>query len=516
MRLIMVLSSALLVAQPTAQAQAQSVPAPLIAAQATAAQPAPDRIARAIPAIDRIFADFQQSSHAPGLVYGMVADGRLVHVRSFGVQDLQAKRPVTPESLFRIASMSKAFTALAILKLRDEGRLSLDDLAEKHVPEMRRWTYPTADSPRIRIRDLLSHSAGFVTDDPWGDRQQILSEAEFSRMVAAGVPFTRAPGLAFEYSNFGYALLGRIVANASGMPYDRYIAATIMRPLGMASTGYEVRDWPIERRAIGYRWENDAHLEEPTMRHGAFGAMGGVQTSANDYARWIAFLLSAWPARDGDQGGPVARGTVREMAEGSNFPRLRQRFGSTPVTQAIAYGRGLIAATDPELGNTLSHGGGYPGYGSHMMLMTDHGVGIFVFTNRTYNGGAGAAWDAAVELHKAGALTGRITPVSASLRAAYGAAGDMYREGRVDKAAPGSLAMNFLMDRSAANWAREFARLKGQVGECRTDAPLIATGQLSATFEWQCERGRLQGQLLLAPTAPAGIQALRLNPVPPA
>jgi CubicO group peptidase (beta-lactamase class C family) len=82
---------------------------------------------------------------------------------------------VTADSLFRIASMSKAFTALAILKLRDEGRLSLDATAETYVPEMRGWRYPSADSPRITVRDLLSHTGGLVTDDPWGDRQQVLT-----------------------------------------------------------------------------------------------------------------------------------------------------------------------------------------------------------------------------------------------------------------------------------------------------------------------------------------------------
>jgi CubicO group peptidase (beta-lactamase class C family) len=111
--------------------------------------------------------------------------------------------------------MSKAFTALAILKLRDEGRLSLDATAETYVPEMRGWRYPSADSPRITVRDLLSHTGGLVTDDPWGDRQQVLTPAEFTRMIRDGVPFTRTPGTAFEYSNFGYALLGRIITNVS-------------------------------------------------------------------------------------------------------------------------------------------------------------------------------------------------------------------------------------------------------------------------------------------------------------
>jgi CubicO group peptidase (beta-lactamase class C family) len=492
----------------------------LVAAEA-AAQPAPaavqsasPEISRAIPELDRIFDDFQQGSHAPGLVYGIVADGRLVHLKTFGVQDLTAaRRPVTADSLFRIASMSKAFTGLAILKLRDEGKLSLDALAETYVPELKAWRYPTADSPRIRVRDLLNHTPGFVTDDPWGDRQQVMSEADFTRMLKQGVPFTRAPGLAFEYSNFGYALLGRIVTNVSGMPYDQYIMRDIQRPLGMASTGYEVTDWPLQRRAIGYRWENEAHSEEPTMRHGVFGAMGGVQTSASDYAKWMAFLLSAWPARDDKDAAPVARSTVREMAMGSNFPRLRQRFGSTPVTQAAAYGMGLIAAQDPELGNTLSHGGGYPGYGSHMMLMTDHGVGIFVFSNRTYNGGSGAAWDAAVALHKAGVLKGRSLPVAAPLAVAYRAAGAMYRAGSVEPARK-LLAMNFLMDRSAANWRRQLANVRGDLGACRTDGPLTATGALAGTFRWECDKGALEGNLLLAPTDPAGIQSFRYTIIP--
>jgi D-alanyl-D-alanine-carboxypeptidase/D-alanyl-D-alanine-endopeptidase len=481
---------------------------------AALAQEMPAKVAETIPAIDRIFADFQLDSHAPGLVYGIVADGRLVHARAFGVQDLEARRPVTADSLFRIASMSKAFTALAILKLRDEGRLSLDALAETYVPEMRGWRYPTADSPRIRVRDLLNHAGGFVTDDPWGDRQQVLSEAEFTRMLKQGVPFTRAPGIAFEYSNFGFALLGRIVSNVSGQPYNQYIERNIMRPLGMVSTGYEVRDWPIERRAIGYRWENSAWSEEPTMRHGVFGAMGGVQTSANDYARWIAFLLSAWPPRNDAEAGPARRSTVREMASGSNFARLRQRFGKTPVTQAAAYGMGLIAAQDPVLGNTLSHGGGYPGYGSHMLLLTDHGVGIFVFSNRTYNGGSGAAWDAAVALERAGALLGRTLPVTESLAAAYRAAAAVYRAGNVG-AASKLLAMNFLMDRSAQNWSRELARLKDEVGACDTAAPITPTGALAGTFSWRCEHGRIDGNLLLAPTDPAAIQALRLNVAAP-
>ena len=471
------------------------------------------KIAAAIPEIDRLFADFQVDSRAPGLVYGIVADGRLVHVKGLGVQDLVHKRAVTPDSLFRIASMTKAFTALAILKLREEGKLGLDDLVETHVPEMRGWTYPTKDSPRIRIRDLLTHSAGLVDDNPWGDRQTPLPEADFTRMLQTGVPFSTTPGTRYEYSNFGYALLGRIIANVSGQPYRLYVEGELLAPLGMASSGYQVREWPVEQRAMGYRWEEGRWTVEPTMADGAFGAMGGLQTSAKDYARWVAFLLSAWPARDDAEAGPVARASVRMLAQGSNFMGVAQRNGASGATacrQAAAYGFAMRVAQDCDLGLTLAHGGGYPGYGSHVMLMPDHGVGIFVFTNRTYNGGSGPAWDAAVALHKAGALIARTIPVSALLADGYGAAGRIYAAGDV-LAARDRLAMNFLMDHDATQWGKRIAAVKQEVGACASDAPVVATGALAGRFTWTCERGRVAGTILLAPTPDAQIQELSIT-----
>src|SRR3954454_24846937 len=296
--------------------------------------------------VDRAMENYRLDAHIPGMVWGIVQDGRVVHVKAGGIQDTAMRRPVTADTLFRIASMTKAFTALSILKLRDEAKLSLDEPAETYVPELRGWTYPTEDSPKIRGRGLLTHTAGFVTDDPWGDRQTPLPEEEFTRLLKEGVPFTRAPGLAMEYSNFGYALLGRIVANVSGQAYKDFVRGLIFTPLGMASTGYDVGASPAERRAFGYRWEDDAWKLEPTMAHGAFGAMGGIETSANDYAKWVAYLLSAWPARDGTEAGPVRRSSVRELSTGANFPSVRVRPGSTGANAcrlAATYAMGFYA-----------------------------------------------------------------------------------------------------------------------------------------------------------------------------
>ena len=483
------------------------------------AQEAPSKtLDQLTPEIDALFARFQTDQHVPGVVYGVVKDGKLAYVKGLGVQNIADKRPVTPDSLFRIASMTKAFTALSILKLRDDGKLRLDDLAEQYVPEMKGWTYPTKDSPRIRVRDLLQHVGGFVTDDPWGDRQQVLPQDAFTKMIAAGVPFSRVPQSQHEYSNFGYALLGRIVANASGMPYTTYVQQTILTPLGMTSSGFDAPKAPKARYALGYRWENERWSPEPEMADGAFNAMGGLQVSANDYAKWVAFLLSAWPARDDPETGPVRRATVREMAQGLNFTSVVNRTGASGAAAcklSSAYGMGWRVAQDCELGLTLAHGGGYPGYGSHVMLMPDYGVGVFALSNRTYAGPSAPAWDSAVAMDKAGLLTGRAVPITPAVADAFAAARAAYAAGDL---APldGKLAMNFLLDRSAANWAAEFARLKAAVGDCPTAEPLNPTGAMSATFRLNCSKGQLDGALLLAPTTPATIQALRFRVVSPA
>lgn len=487
------------------------------AAPALAQDAKPQTLDQITPEIDALFAKYQADAHIPGMVYGVVRDGKLAYVKGVGVQNLDDKNPVTADSRFRIASMTKAFTALAILKLRDDGQLRLDDLAEDHVPEMKGWVYPTKDSPRIRIRDLLHHVGGLVTDDPWGDRQQILPQDDFTKMIAAGVPFSRAPQSAFEYSNYGYALLGRIIANASGMAYTDYIQRTILTPLGMAGSGFDVTKTPKAVYARGYRWENERWSPEPEMIDGAFNAMGGMQVSANDYAKWVAFLLSAWPARDGSDAGPVKRATVREMVQGLNFVGVANRIGASGATackQAAAYGMGWRVAQDCDLGLTLAHGGGYPGYGSHVMLMPDHGVGVFALSNRTYAGPSAPAWDTAVAMDKAGLLTGRAVPITPAVADAFAAARAAYAAGHLGPL-DGKLAMNFLMDRSAANWATEIARLRAEVGDCPTAEPLAPTGALSAAFRLNCDRGKLDGALLLAPTSPATVQALRLRVATP-
>jgi len=468
-------------------------------------------------ATDQIFADYALDAHIPGLVYGVVIDGHLTHVGAFGVQDLVSRRPVSADTLFRIASMTKAFTALTILKLRDAGLVRLDTAAEDYVPELRSWTYPTTDSPRIRVRQLLNHVAGLGTDDPWADRQTPLPEEDFTRLLRGGVPFTRAPGISYEYSNLGYAILGRLITNVSKRPFAETISRTLLRPLGMKSSGFDAEAAPPERRALGYRWEDNAWRLEPTLGPGAFGAIGGLQTSANDYAKWLAFLLSAWPPRDDPDAGPVKRATVREIAEGSNFPSVRPRPGRavSACAQGVTYGMGIAVVVDCDLGTVLSHSGGYPGYGSYMLLLPERGAGLFAFANRTYSGPSAPVWDAVLTLLRGNQLPPpRVIATSAELAEAYVVAGEIYGAGNIQGYSE-RLAMNFLLDRDASGRARDLAALKQEVGECATNAPIKPQGALRGEFTWRCTQGRLKGRLELAPTRPPTIQLLTFEVVKP-
>lgn len=479
------------------------VATPLLAQPAKLGSDATRSLDSELAAQDQLFQTWMDEAHVPGLVWGVVRDGKLIHVKAMGVQDIDARRLVTPDTRFRIASMTKAFTAYAILKLRAEGRLRLDDPVARYVPEAGQW------AKTITVADLLHHSGGFVTDDPWGDRQQVMPEAEFTTLLKSDVPQTSAPRTRYEYSNFGYATLGRIISNSSKTDFASYIRRNILDPLAMRSSTFEVRDVADAQLARGYRWENGRWAEEPMMRHGAFGAMGGLVTTANDYSRWIAHLLAGWPARPGAKDDQPM---LRDMARGEGFLHNRRRPGldADACRLSAIYAHGLVQASDCTLGPVLFHGGGFPGYGSHMLLIPEAGVGIFAFANKTYAGPSPPVWDSATALWKAGLIGTRPTAISASLATGYKVARRIWSTGRIDAEAE-HLAMNMVMDRSAVNWASTLSALRERAGDCDTSADIVPTGALSGQFSWVCKNGVLQGNLLLAPTQSVQIQSLTLE-----
>jgi len=471
-----------------------------------------EALARAFPEIERSLAGRMASEHIPGLAFGVVIDGELAYGKGLGLRDVAAGAPADLDTAFRIASMTKSFTALAILKLRDEGRLSLDDPVAKHVKELATLTYPTRDSAPLTIRQLLTHGGGFPEDNAWGDRQLAIPDDVFARWLAAGIPFSTPPGTTFEYSNYGFAILGRVVARASGLPYRDYVDQQILRPLGMTSTRWEASSVAAGHLAKGYQWKDGAWVEEPALADGAFGAMGGLVTTGRDLARYVAFLLSAWPPRDDVDSGPVRRSSLREMQQNGRFSGL-SATRTTPEAPArvtaTTYGFGISFSEECDSRLIVAHSGGLPGFGSIMRMLPEHGVGVFVMANRTYAPAGGMARQILEILRGTGALVPRELPASATLvDARRRLAGLLERWD--DAEARAFAADNFFLDRSLPERRDELARLRERHGRCRP-GELQPENWLRGRFRAECDRGWIDLEFTLAPTRPPRLQYLRLG-----
>jgi CubicO group peptidase (beta-lactamase class C family) len=378
--------------------------------------------------MDRLAASYQQRGGQPGLAYGIVLDGELVHAAGLG-QRVLGGPPPDAGTVFRIASMTKSFTASAILVLRDDGVLKLDDPAEEYVPELRGWPSVTPDSARVSIRHLLTMTAGFPTDDPWGDRQQGLPLEDFARFLSGGVRFNWAPGTRFEYSNLGYAILGRVITAVTGAAYPDYIRHRLLHPLGMTRTGYEAEEFQtpgllgtgFAATARGYRRTPDGWAEVAFDAAGAFAPMGGIFSCVTDLSRWVAGFAAAFPpggtaaggtsARPGGTaargtsarpGGTAARGTSAGAGSAHPIRQATRRemqlpqvltgwdkpaaFPGDAAPALSAYGFGLFVEDHPAFGRIVSHSGGYPGFGSNMRWHPASGTGVIALGNSTYAG----------------------------------------------------------------------------------------------------------------------------------
>jgi CubicO group peptidase (beta-lactamase class C family) len=476
---------------------------------------APDRrekLAAAFPEIERYLAGRMAADHLPGLAFGVVVDGELVFGKGLGVRDVGSGAPADLDTAFRIASMTKSFTALAILKLRDEGKLSLEDPVSKYVPELATLAYPTRDTAPITIRQLLTHSEGFPEDNPWGDRQLAVPDEILSAWLTAGLPFATAPGTAFEYSNYGFAILGQVVTRASGQRYRDYVLQQILRPLGMTSTYWEPSAVPAGHLAKGYQWTDGAWKEEQPLADGSFGAMGGLITTGRDLARYVAFHLSAWPPRDDPDTGPVRRSSVREMQQNGRFEGLSARRpspdGPLRVT-ATTYGFGLGFSQDCDTRLTVSHSGGLPGFGSIMRMLPEHGVAVFIMSNRTYGPVGGMARQITDILRRTGGLVPRAPAASPALLAARDGILALL-EGWDEAAAQRLAADNLFLDRPPSEWRAEMAQLHERHGRCRPGT-VTPENWLRGEFRAECERGWVDVGFTLAPTVPPRVQWLRFT-----
>jgi CubicO group peptidase (beta-lactamase class C family) len=493
--------------------------------------------------IDEIVSVYAARGGQPGIAYGIVAGGDLAHSGGVGARRLDGPAP-DADTVFRIASMSKSFTASAILLLRDSGALALDDLAEKYVPELAGWPLVSPDAGRVTIRHLLTMTAGFPTDDPWGDRQQGLPLDDFARLLAGGVRFNWAPGTRFEYSNLGYAILGRVLTAAGGEEYAGFVRTKVLEPLGMTRTGFTDAEFARDGLAQGYRRGLAGWEEVPFDPHGAFAPMGGVFSSVRDLATWVSGFASAFPPGASLAGGhPLAAASRREMQLPQVvIPAGRGRsLPGGPAGGPGAYGFGLFVEEDPALGRVVSHSGGYPGFGSNMRWHPASGIGVIALGNGTYapmsllaallleavvaRGGGYQVALAPVASRTAasGTLAGEPWPETLAAREAVTALLVSVAESAADNAVSDSLftqapfTENVALDRPYPERVRDIALLRERIGAF-ADSGRPPEHDTPAHCRWFLagEQGQVvQAQIQLSPELPPRVQSLTLA-IPPA
>jgi CubicO group peptidase (beta-lactamase class C family) len=497
-------------------------------------------------ALDAIAERFAARGGQPGLAYGVVAGGELVH--SGGCGERWAGGPVPDAAtVFRIASMTKSFTATMVLLLRDRGALRLTDAAESYVPELGSVRLVSPDCPLITIRHLLTMTAGFPTDDPWGDRQQALDPAVFARLLASGgVRSAWAPGTVFEYSNLGYAILGRVIEAAAGEDYASAVRTHVLAPLGMSQTGFEVSEFDPATLARGYRQDSGSWLELEPDGYGAFAPMGGVFSSVADLARWVAGFASAFPPRGPAAGGAVdpidAVGAIDRAHPLSRASRREMQSGHAAITSggdgvvlrqsgplSISYGYGLFAEDDAAFGTIVQHSGGYPGYGSQMRWHPASGIGTIVLANGTYANAGMLAADllaavlrardeaagdrGGIRLHGPVPAHGAPWPETLNARSRV----DALLQDWDDAAARVIFSPNIDLDRPLTQRQADVARLRERIGQFGADPARPPECDSPAHCRWWLtgEHGTVAVQIKLAPLQQPLVQQLIL-PVPPA
>lgn len=449
-----------------------------------------------------------EDRHIPGVAYGVVLDGKLIIASSLGLIDLEAKIPASTNSVFRIASMTKSFTAMAILRLRDEGKLSLDDLAQDYIPEMKNLKYLTADAPPIRIRNLLTMTAGFPEDNPWGDRQLDESDQMLLELMSNGSAFSTIPGFQYEYSNTGYALLGNIISKVSGIPYQQYITENIFKPLGMSETYWEFDNIPAEKLVHGYRWEDEQWKDEPMLHDGSYGSMGGLFTTIEDFSKYVNFHLAAWPPRSEADNGPIRRSSVREMHY-ATFPRLStssKDYNDEDCPSTVGYGFGLRTTRFCNDIWQVGHGGALPGFGSNYVFYPDYGFGLMAFGNLTYTGPYPLQKLEKLIFEEAG-LEKRQLPISDILAKRQHQVLELIQtwDSQLEEEI---LAENFFLDKDREHRQQEINEVLSRAGELGEPKPFVNFNELRGYIDIPAANGNFWVFFTLTPEADPKVQQL--------
>lgn len=310
--------------------------------------------------LDHFIEQKMQAAGTPGLAIGLANRETLLHVATYGVAELGALTPVTPEHLFQIGSIGKSFTAVLMLQLHQEGKLDLHAPVTEYLP----WFHVGSKYKPVTLHHLLTHTAGLIagTDFTPNPRYEVWA----LRHTETGF----APGSQFFYSNVGYKVLGLVLESLTGQTYGALVQQRILDPLGMADTDPVITHETRKRLAVGYTDLYDDrpfHLSHPLVPASYVEtntADGCLASTAADMARYVQMLLNRGAGGDG-----------RIISEGS-YALMTQ-----PATEEVDYGYGLYAYTKNGREH-LFHSGDMPGYMASIMADVSSGLGVVVLMTK--------------------------------------------------------------------------------------------------------------------------------------
>ncbi|QDT74805.1 serine hydrolase domain-containing protein [Lacipirellula limnantheis] len=327
------------------------------------------------PIVESELATFAPEHQAPHIVAAICRDGELLAAASQSAAGFGALAEPAAAS-FRIASMTKSFAAAAVLRLRDEGRLRVENCVADYVPELRLkgpWW-------QVTVGQLLGMRSGLpATDDPWADRKASEPASFLNAELLEDVQFSDDAGEDYQYSNLGYMLIGRVISNVAGVSALEYIANELLRPLGMGETGW---NFAAGRGVEGHRRVADGFQPETALHVTSDVAVfAGLCTTLRDLAKWVGFFTDAHGTGASRFEEVLAASSRREMERCGVV--LNPGASIDGPASPAGYGYGLRANFIGEEW-VVGHSGGLPGYGSHMSWSPTRGIGVIALGNVTY------------------------------------------------------------------------------------------------------------------------------------
>jgi D-alanyl-D-alanine carboxypeptidase len=323
-----------------------------------AAPAAPPAVGAPTAAIDALLKGWFPADK-PGAAVIVVKDGHTLFRRAYGMANLELGVPLQPDMVFRLGSITKQFTATAILMLAEEGKLSLQDPIEKHLPG-----YPTQGHV-ITIEHLLTHTSGIqsYTDMPGWMTSRIQGPMTVTELIDGfkKEPMQFAPGDRFAYNNSGYILLGAIVEKASGKTYEAFVKERVFQPLGMTSSYYDHTETILPKRAPGYTREGDQPRNARYLSMTQPYAAGSLASTVDDLARWDASLYTETLLK-------------KSSLDRAWTPYVLKDGKST----GYGYGWGVSTLRGRR---AISHGGGIFGFSTYAVRLPDERVYVAVLCN---------------------------------------------------------------------------------------------------------------------------------------